>query len=184
MKMNSAVTFKGYWILPLFIYCFEALAIYSFLLHFICLVLFSCGNSTYQPEEYISTNLTEEKIDLSKEVFKKLKKEHYIKNFVKDDFNINYINALIERLDENKLYFLESEIKNFKEESSQYSGKSFDIDLAYLIINLYFERLVDFSEFQIKPGTIFQTLEFFLPGLMLSVSITWVTCSCRCLRLL
>ena len=117
---------------------------------FVCVVLISCGNSTYEPQEYISTNLTGEKINLSKEVFKKLKKEHYIKNFVKDDFNNKYIDALIERLDENKLYFLESEIKNFKEESSQYSGKSFDIDLAYLIINLYFERLVDFSEFQIK----------------------------------
>ena len=117
---------------------------------FVCVVLISCGNSTYEPQEYISTNLTDEKINLSKEVFKKLKKEHYIKNFVKDDFNNKYINALIKRLDENKLYFLESEIKNFKEESSQYSGKSFDIDLAYLIINLYFERLVDFSEFQIK----------------------------------
>ena len=117
---------------------------------FVCVVLISCGNSTYEPQEYISTNLTDEKISLSKEVFKKLKKEHYIKNFVKDDFNNKYIGALIERLDENKLYFLESEIKNFKEESSQYSGKFFDIDLAYLIINLYFERLVDFSEFQIK----------------------------------
>jgi len=117
---------------------------------FVCVVLISCGNSTYEPQEYISTNLTSEKINLSKEVFKKLKKEHYIKNFVKDDFNNKYIDALIKRLDENKLYFLESEIKNFKEESSQYSGKFFDIDLAYLIINLYFERLVDFSEFQIK----------------------------------
>ena len=117
---------------------------------FVCLALIACGNSTYEPQEYISTNLTDEKIDLSKEVFKKLKKEHYIKNFVKDDFNDEYIDALIERLDENKLYFLESEIKNFKEESSQYSGKSFDIDLAYLIINLYFERLIEFSEFQIK----------------------------------
>ena len=117
---------------------------------FVCVVLISCGNSTYEPQEYISTNITDEKINLSKEVFKKLKKEHYIKNFVEDDFNDKYIDALIERLDENKLYFLESEIKNFKEESSQYSGKSFDIDLAYLIINLYFERLVYFSEFQIK----------------------------------
>ena len=117
---------------------------------FVCVVLISCGNSTYEPHEYISTNLTNEKINLSKEVFKKLRKEHYIKNFVKDDFNNKYIDALIERLDENKLYFLESEIKNFKEESSHYSGKSFDIDLAYLIINLYFERIVDFSEFQIK----------------------------------
>ena len=117
---------------------------------FVCVVLISCGNSTYEPQEYISTNLTDEKINLSIEIFKKLKKEHYIKNFVKDDFNNKYIDALIERLDENKLYFLESEIKNFKEKSSQYSGKFFDIDLAYLIINLYFERLVDFSEFQIK----------------------------------
>ncbi len=117
---------------------------------FICLALISCGNSTYESQEYISTNLTDEKINLSKEVFKKLKKEHYIKNSVKDDFNKKYIDALIDRLDENKLYFLEPEIKNFKEKSSQYSGKSFDIDLAYQIINLYFGRIVDFSKYQIK----------------------------------
>ena len=117
---------------------------------FVCLALISCGNSTYDSQEYISTNLTEEKINLSNEVFKKLKKEHYIKNFVKDDFNIRYINALIDRLDGNKLYFIESEIANFKEESNQYLGNSFDIDLAYLIINLYFERLIAFSEYQIK----------------------------------
>ena len=117
---------------------------------FVCLALISCGNSTYDSQEYISTNLTEEKINLSNEVFKKLKKEHYIKNFVKDDFNIRYINALIDRLDGNKLYFIESEIANFKEESNQYLGNSFDIDLAYLVINLYFERLVAFSEYQIK----------------------------------
>ena len=117
---------------------------------FVCLALISCGNSTYDSQEYISTNLTEEKINLSNEVFKKLKKEHYIKNFVKDDFNIRYINALIDRLDGNKLYFIESEIANFKEESNQYLGNSFDIALAYLVINLYFERLVAFSEYQIK----------------------------------
>ena len=117
---------------------------------FICLALISCGNSTYEPEVYISTNLTDEKIALSKEVFKKLKKEHYIKNFVKDDFNINYINALIDRLDENKLYFVQSEIDNFSEESKKYAENFFDIDLAYSVINLYFERLLAFSEYQIK----------------------------------
>ena len=117
---------------------------------FICLALISCGNSTYEPEVYLSTNLTEEKIVLSKEVFKKLKKEHYIKNFVKDDFNIKYINALIDRLDENKLYFVQSEIDKFSEESKKYAENFFDIDLAYSVINLYFERLVAFSEYQIK----------------------------------
>ena len=120
------------------------------ILSFICLALISCGNSTYEPEEYISTNLTEEKIVLSKEVFKKLKKEHYIKNFVKDDFNINYINALIDRLDENKFYFVQSEIDNFSEESKKYAENFFDIDLAYSVINLYFERLIAFSDYQIK----------------------------------
>jgi carboxyl-terminal processing protease len=117
---------------------------------FICLALISCGNSTYEPEVYISTNLTDEKIALSKEVFKKLKKEHYIKNFVKDDFNINYINALIDRLDENKLYFVQSEIDNFSEESKKYAENFFDIDLAYSVIDLFFERLIAFSEYQIK----------------------------------
>ena len=117
---------------------------------FICLALISCGNSTYEPEVYISTNLTDEKIALSKEVFKKLKKDHYIKNFVKDDFNINYINALIDRLDENKLYFVQSEIDNFSEESKKYAENFFDIDLAYSVIDLYFERLLAFSEYQIK----------------------------------
>jgi len=117
---------------------------------FICLALIACGNESYEPQKYISTNLTEEKVNLSKEVFSKLKKEHYIKNFVKEDFNNKYVDALINRLDENKLYFVSSEIKKFKEESNKYSEKYFDIDLAYLIINLYFERLLIFSEYQIK----------------------------------
>jgi carboxyl-terminal processing protease len=117
---------------------------------FVCLALIGCGNENYEPQKYISTNLTEEKVNLSKEVFSKLKKEHYIKNFVKEDFNNKYVEALINRLDENKLYFVSSEIKKFKEESNKYSEKYFDIDLAYLIINLYFERLLIFSEYQIK----------------------------------
>ena len=117
---------------------------------FVCLALIGCGNENYEPQKYISTNLTEEKVNLSKEVFSKLKKEHYIKIFVKEDFNNKYIDALINRLDENKLYFVSSEIKKFKEESNKYSEKYFDIDLAYLIINLYFERLLIFSEYQIK----------------------------------
>ena len=114
------------------------------------LALIGCGNASYEPQKYISTNLTEEKVNLSKEVFIKLKKEHYIKNFVKEDFNSKYVDALINKLDENKLHFVSSEIKKFQEESNKYSEKYFDIDLAYLIINLYFERLLIFSEYQIK----------------------------------
>jgi len=35
----------------------------------ICFAVISCGNTTYKSQEYISTNLTDEKINLSKEVF-------------------------------------------------------------------------------------------------------------------
>jgi len=117
---------------------------------FICLALISCGNSTYEPQEYISTNLNDERIELSQEIFNKLKKEHYLKNFVNEDFNKEYIEALIKRLDENKLYFLKPEIEEFYKKANAYDGPSFDIDLSYSIINLYFKRLILFSEFQIS----------------------------------
>jgi len=116
----------------------------------LCLFIASCGKANYEPQEYISTNLNEERIELSQEIFNKLKKEHYLKNFVNEDFNKEYIEALIKRLDENKLYFLKPEIEEFYQKASAYDGPSFDIDLSYSIINLYFKRLILFSEFQIS----------------------------------
>ena len=61
----------------------------------LCLFITSCGEANYEPQEYISTNLNDERIELSKEIFNKLKKEHYLKNFVNEDFNKEYIEALI-----------------------------------------------------------------------------------------
>ena len=116
----------------------------------LCLFITSCGEANYEPQEYISTNLNDERIELSKEIFNKLKKEHYLKNFVNEDFNKEYIEALIKRLDENKLYFLKPEINEFYQKANAYDGRSFDIDLSYSIINLYFKRLILFSEFQIS----------------------------------
>ena len=117
---------------------------------FLCLFIASCSKANYEPQEYISTNLNDERIELSEEIFNKLKKEHYLKNFVNEDFNKEYIEALIKRLDENKLYFLKPEIKEFYQKANAYDGRSFDIDLSYSIINLYFKRLILFSEFQIS----------------------------------
>ena len=57
----------------------------------LCLFITSCGEANYEPQEYISTNLNDERIELSKEIFNKLKKEHYLKNFVNEDFNKEYI---------------------------------------------------------------------------------------------
>ena len=123
---------------------------YSNIYFFLFLFLVStCSNDTYVPKEYVSTNLSNEKIDLSEEIFNKLQKEHYIKNFVDSSFYNNYVIALIERLDESKVYFTEQEINSFKEESLINSEIGFDIDVAYTIINLYFKRLTELSEYQI-----------------------------------
>ena len=88
----------------------------SFLL-LISVLASSCGNNKYVSKEYISTNLSNEKIELSEELFTKLKKDHYIKKFVGEDFNKNYIRALIEKLDENKFFFTQPEIDSFIEKS-------------------------------------------------------------------
>ena len=123
---------------------------YSNIYFFLFLFLVStCSNDTYVPKEYVSTNLSNEKIDLSEEIFNKLQKEHYIKNFVDSSFYNNYVIALIDRLDESKVYFTEQEINSFKEESLINSEIGFDIDVAYTIINLYFKRLTELSEYQI-----------------------------------
>ena len=120
--------------------------IYFFLFLFL---VTTCSNDAYVPKEYVSTNLSNEKIDLSEEIFNKLQKEHYIKNFVDSSFYNNYVIALIDRLDESKVYFTEQEINSFKEESLINSEIGFDIDVAYTIINLYFKRLTELSEYQI-----------------------------------
>ena len=123
---------------------------YSNIYFFLFLFLVStCSNDAYVPKEYLSTNLSDEKIDLSEEIFNKLQKEHYIKNFVDSSFYNNYVIALIDRLDESKVYFTEQEINSFKEESLINSEIGFDIDVAYTIINLYFKRLTELSEYQI-----------------------------------
>lgn len=75
--------------------------------------LISCSIEVYEPQEYVSTNLTAEKITLSNEILKKLKKDHYIKSLVDERFNENYIKNLIDKLDENKFYFTQSEVNTF-----------------------------------------------------------------------
>ena len=70
----------------------------------------------------------------------------------KESFNDLYIDALLEELDGNKNLFLSYEIKSFKRKSSNYkkNRENFDINLAYEILNTYFNRVIEISEYQIK----------------------------------
>ncbi len=100
-------------------------------------------------EEYISIELSDSKKELSQEIFKKLNKEHYIKEIDKDNFNERYFEAIIEKLDKEKNLFVEKEVQTYIKKSRDVIDGDYDIELAYELINLYFERLTDFFEYQI-----------------------------------
>ena len=114
---------------------------------YILIIIFSIGVSS---DNYNKIDLSENKRNLSNEIFNKLEKEHYLKKIDKNNFNKKYFDAIIERLDENKNLFIADEVQKFIKESEVFTENHFDIELAYELINLYFQRLVDFSNFQIK----------------------------------
>ena len=99
--------------------------------------------------EYEFIELSNNKEKLSKEIFKKLEREHYLKEFDKDNFNKRYFEAIIEKLDESKNLFIKDEIELYLKRSDLYDDY-FDIELAYELINLYFERLMYFLKYQIE----------------------------------
>ncbi len=108
--------------------------------------LLCCGFVFANEYEFIELSNNKEK--LSKEIFKKLEREHYLKEFNKDNFNKRYFEAIIEKLDESKNLFIKDEIELYLKRSELYDGY-FDIELAYELINLYFERLTYFLKYQI-----------------------------------
>ena len=101
-------------------------------------------------DSYNKIELSETKKELSYEIFKKLEKEHYLRKIDKDNLNSQYFEAIFDRLDKNKNYFIANEVQKYLIKSKENEVKNFDIELAYDLINLYFERLIEYSEFQIN----------------------------------
>jgi len=106
--------------------------------------IFTINVSAY---DYEPIELSENKKDLSKEIYLKLEKGHFVKNKDKTNFNERYIKAVLKKLDKNKNYFTADEVNKFLEQSKLKSDGDFDIELAYDLINLYFEKLIKFSKF-------------------------------------
>ena len=101
--------------------------------------------------ESISFKPEEEKLLLADEVFNKLSQKHYVQEW-EDGFNYKYIEYLIDELDGDKRYFTKSEVARFLNSAKYFNNSKheFDLKAAYKIINLYFNRLIEFSEYQIK----------------------------------
>ena len=110
------------------------------------------GISLFVSSEKVDFSISEKYQDLSSEIFKNISSHHYTREIDKESFNDLYIDALLEELDGNKNLFLTYEIKSFKRKSSNYkkNRENFDINLAYEILNTYFNRVIEISEYQIK----------------------------------
>ena len=110
------------------------------------------GISLFASSEKVDFSVSEKYQDLSSEIFKNISSHHYTREIDKESFNELYIGALLEELDGNKNLFLNYEIKSFKRKSSNYkkNSENFDINLAYEILNTYFNRVIEVSEYQIK----------------------------------
>ena len=110
------------------------------------------GISLFASSEKVDFSISEKYLDLSSEIFMNISSHHYIREIDKESFNDLYIDALLEELDGNKNLFLSYEIKSFKRKSSNYkkNRENFDINLAYEILNTYFNRVIEISEYQIK----------------------------------
>ena len=63
--------------------------------------------------EYESIIISENKKNLSKEIYSTLKRDHFQARVDTTNFNERYILAIIEKLDENKNYFTLAEINHF-----------------------------------------------------------------------
>ena len=110
------------------------------------------GISLFASSEKVDFSISEKYQDLSSEIFKNISSHHYTREIDKESFNDLYIDALLEELDGNKNLFLSYEIKSFKRKSSNYkkNRENFDINLAYEILNTYFNSVIEISEYQIK----------------------------------
>ena len=108
--------------------------------------------SLFVSSDKVDFSISEKYQGLSSEIFKNISSHHYTREIDEESFNDLYIDALLEELDGNKNLFLSYEIKSFKRKSTNYkkNRENFDIGLAYEILNTYFNRVIEISEYQMK----------------------------------
>ena len=109
--------------------------------------LFLLANIVYS--EYANIDLSDDKELLSKEIILKFQKEHYVKNITRSTSNEEFIISLLDRLDDTKSYFLKHEVEDFIASASE-EESTYDFKLAFKITNLFYERLINYSNFQIN----------------------------------
>jgi carboxyl-terminal processing protease len=113
----------------------------------IAIILSICIGCTSEPEINIKASIA--KYNLANEINEKIVEEHFFKDRALTNINPRLGKALIEQLDSQKIYFTQNEILYF---TSKFQSSADDVEIAasYELINLYFNRLIEATKYQIK----------------------------------
>ena len=117
--------------------------ILSLLIVFSTFEVFSSGEFNFK--------VNDENIILGKEIFENIADHHYSNKIEKQTFHVQYIDALIEELDPNKNLFFGYEVRKFQRMAEVFKPSRqnfFNLEDAYKIINIYFNRLLEVTDYQ------------------------------------
>ena len=114
-------------------------------------------------EAKINIPASAEKQELCQEIYNKMTNEHFFNDKDLGFINSEIFDALLDQLDSQKIYFTESEINSYKRKFSKFDNplgyqkkysKSFlcsiDLKTKFSFINLYFNRLIEATNYQLK----------------------------------
>ena len=114
-------------------------------------------------EAKINIPASAEKQELCQEIYQKMTNEHFFNDKDLSSINTEIFNALVAQLDSQKIYFTEDEISSFKRKFSQFDNPnsyqkkylrpslcSIDLKSNFAFINLYFNRLIEATNYQLK----------------------------------
>jgi len=117
-------------------------------------------------EAKINIQASDEKQELCQEVYHKMVSEHFFNDMDLNSVNAEIFNKLLSQLDSQKIYFTENEIASFKRRFSQFDNPtnfqkkysksslcSIDLKSKFAFINLYFNRLIEATNYQLKEVT-------------------------------
>jgi len=113
----------------------------------IAIILSICISCSSEPEINIKASIA--KYNLANEINAKIREEHFFQDQAMKNINSRLGKALIKQLDSQKIYFTKDEILYF---TNKFKSSADDVEIAtsYELINLYFNRLIKATNYQIK----------------------------------
>ena len=113
-------------------------------------------------EAKINIPASAEKQELCQEIYKKMTNEHFFNDKDLSSINSEIFNALLDQLDSQKIYFTDNEISSYKRKISKFDNTlnhqkkylksslcSIDLKTKFSFINLYFNRLIEVTNYQL-----------------------------------